>query len=527
LGFTLVANVFGSISIKESAFLRSKGKKKSRPAIGNAKFKFGSLKCSNRVTHLKVSSSQFLDGQMNVTGLEVFIGCPRVYVVIENTTIRNNRGEQGGNIALTITDSGMPPSKPTIKISNSLIERGIAKNGGGLRFWSRPVEQNASTCTRTNIRKVLYVNFYNTTFRSNSASSSGGALCMIHYQSGGFDCIVKRLYFTLCKFERNHGNGAAMEITKHLILANHTSPQLEVTIENCTFLNNTIPGATSSPVMSFIMTYIVMENCTIVGSKGTAISLYNSNLNLYKNVRFENNHAKYGGALKVCERSFVFLHNNSHIQFINNTALMGGAVFIQQSCLETALPCAFQPVMSEDIPIEDFNRFLKYDFINNSASIAGDVIYGGTLATCYTIGSYSYRHGNKSVFNFLNIFKEVFNTTTQIGPSPVSSYPQGVCFCDAMRPEKTPKCQTDHRSIEVYPGEVFSISTVIVGQLNGSNMGTIQYTLKEQSNVHQLVAHNGGKYSKQCIPLNFSVLSNESTATCRIISSTTIPNIIA
>jgi hypothetical protein len=518
-GFGLhTSNVFGSISIKESVFLRSKGTI-SGPAIGNAKFWFGyqhGLECSNNVTHLKITSSQFLDGQKNrAKGLEVFIGCQRVYVVIDNTTVRNNRGEQGGNIALTITNSGMPLElkKPIIKISNSLIERGIAKNGGGLRFWSRPgTKNNSIICTGTSIHKILYV--YNCTFRSNSASSTGGAIYMIYYQSKGYDRIAKRLIFRLCKFEHNHGNGAAMEITKHLILADHASPQLEVTIENCEFLNNLIPGDSSSPVLSLITTYIIMANSIVAGSNGTAISLYNSNLNLYDNVRFENNHAKYGGALKVCERSFVFLHNNSHIQFINNTALMGGAVFIQQSCLETALPCAFQPVMSEDIPIEDFNRFLKYDFINNSASIAGDVIYGGTLATCYTIGSYSYRHGNKSVFNFLNIFKEVFNTTAQIGPSPVSSYPQGVCFCDATKQETImPKCQTDHRPIEVYPGEVFSVSAVIVGQMNGSTMGTIQYTLEEQSSIHQLVAHNGGKYSKQCIPLSFSVLSNESIAT--------------
>jgi hypothetical protein len=110
----------------------------------------------------------------------------------DNTTIRNNRGEQGGNIALTITGSGMPLSEPIIKISNSLIERGMAKNGGGLRFWSRPTKKNTSiTWTGTSIHKIFHV--YNTTFRSNSASSTGGAIYMIYYQSKGFDCIAKRL----------------------------------------------------------------------------------------------------------------------------------------------------------------------------------------------------------------------------------------------------------------------------------------------------------------------------------------------
>ena len=507
------SDVFDSFSITESAFLRSKGQKSGPKSGGNARFWFGHQcgeQCSNPETHLKVTSSQFLDGQI---GLEVIIDCPNIYVVIENTTIRNNIGEQGGNLALTVTNSGKPLNEPIINISNSYIENGIATNGGGLRFWSRPEDKNTSIiCTETNIHKVLYV--YNTTFRSNFASSTGGAVHMVHYQSGGFDCIVKSLYFILCKFEHNFGNGAVMEITKHLILANHASPQLEVRLENCTFLNNSIPSDTSSPVLSFIMTYIVMTNCIIADSNGTAVSLYNSNLNLYEYVHFENNHAKYGGALKVCERSFIFLHNNSHIHFINNTALMGGAIFIQQSCLETALPCTFQPAMKEDIPIEEFNTFLKYDFRDNSASIAGDVIYGGTLATCYTIGTYSYyRHGNKSVFNFLNIFKEIFNLTAQTGPSNISSYPQGVCFCGTTRSELTPECQKDLQLLDVYPGEEFTVSAITVGQLNGSTIGTIQSTLEEEGSFHQLVVSNGGKYSNQCVPLSFSVLSNESIAT--------------
>ena len=495
------SNVFGSISISESAFLRS-----------NATLWFGydcGLQCSNTAaTHLNITSSQFLDGHTN--GLEVIVHCPRVYVVIENTTISNNIGNQGGNVALSVTDSDVPLNKTIIKISNCLIEKGIAKKGGGLRFWSRTEQRNAS-CTDTYIHRVLEV--YNTTFRSNIANITGGALYMIHYQSGGFDCIIKKTIFILCKFEYNFGNGAAMEITKHLILAYHASPQLRVSFENCVFLNNSIPGGTSSPVLSFIMTYIIMMNCNISGSNGTAISLYNSNLNLYDNVRFENNHAEYGGALKVCDLSFIFLHNNSHVQFINNTALMGGAIIIQQSCLETASPCVFQPSMPEDIPIEHFNRSLKLEFVNNSASIAGDVIYGGSLAACYTIGKYKYQNGSKNFFNFLKIFNVVFDITTQRGPSIISSYAQGVCFCDITRSEITTKCQRDLQLVEAYPGEEFSVSAITVGQLKGSAIGTIQSSMVGQSRFHQLVVNNGGTSSKQCIPLSFSVLSNESTAT--------------
>ena len=32
------------------------------------------------------------------------MGCYSVYVVIKNTTIRNNKGKQGGNIALSVRE---------------------------------------------------------------------------------------------------------------------------------------------------------------------------------------------------------------------------------------------------------------------------------------------------------------------------------------------------------------------------------------------------------------------------------------
>ena len=91
------SNVFGSILISESAFLRS-----------NARLWFGyecELQCSNTVTHLYITSSQFLNGHTN--GLEVTADCPGVYALIDNTTIRNNSGDQGGNVALSVTDLGV------------------------------------------------------------------------------------------------------------------------------------------------------------------------------------------------------------------------------------------------------------------------------------------------------------------------------------------------------------------------------------------------------------------------------------
>ena len=52
-------------SILRSAFLRSTGQKSGLWSGGNARFWFGQEQCSNPETHLKITSSQFLDGHAN------------------------------------------------------------------------------------------------------------------------------------------------------------------------------------------------------------------------------------------------------------------------------------------------------------------------------------------------------------------------------------------------------------------------------------------------------------------------------
>ena len=174
-----------------------------------------------------------------------------------------------------------------------------------------------------------------------------------------------------------------MEIRKRLILADHSSPPLNVTFEACQFTNNSVLNDKKA-VLNIITSHIMMSNCVFANSKGSAISLWESTLNIYNVNRFEDNYAMYGGALKICKGSFVFLHNNSNMQFINNSAIMmGGAIFVQQTCLDTSLPCVFQPYMPENTTIDELGKFLTLDFVDNSAGITGDAIYGGVFNGCY------------------------------------------------------------------------------------------------------------------------------------------------
>ena len=255
------------------------------------------------------------------------------------------------------------------------------------------------------------------------------------------------------------------------------------------------------------MSHIIMSNCNFTNNSGSALSLRRSNLNFHNVIQFVNNKADYGAALKVCEGSTIFLHNHSNLLFLNNSALMGGAVFAQQACVDTAASCIFQPVLPESTHIEDFNSSLALTFANNSAEFSGDAIYGGSLDRCYTWANYSYNGTSGSYFNYPKIFNEIFNMKGQHGPSWISSNPRGVCFCDdsAHFPQKY-HCHTSHPILKVYPGEMFTISALVVGQFNGTTNGTIIAYLLHGNGT--LIHHHDAKPSQGCVKLNYSILSS-------------------
>ena len=95
---------------------------------------------------------------------------------------------------------------------------------------------------------------------------------------------------------------------------------------------------------------------------------------------------------------FLQLHNGTKVTFINNRTQKGGAIYAQQDCLDTAPACFFQSALNHTVHIEDFANFMTVKFVNNSASEAGDAIYGGSVDVCYTLKAFSY-NGTFSFFN--------------------------------------------------------------------------------------------------------------------------------
>ena len=109
-------------------------------------------------------------------------------------------------------------------------------------------------------------------------------------------------------------------------------------------------------------------------------------------------------------------------------------------------------------------------FKNNTAYFAGSALYGGLVDFC------SPNNGERN-----NSFDSIFKVqNTDEDPSAISSNPYMVCLCNDSKPQ----CG-NHKyvSIRTYPGALFHVQAVVVGQKNGIVPGVVLVTLHNTSAV--------------------------------------------
>ena len=513
MGYGLHAvNTFGTNEVSDSAFLYA-SKHPNINGSGNVNLFYGE-NVRNIDTTLVVNSSWFMygEGSYAAGGFTIYINCAKVRVAVVNVIATANSGTRGGNLALHVVLDTINSS--SIDISNSHITDGRAEHGAGVRFWSKQ-NQNIEGLFLHTVRPVLSIR--NTLFQDNFAKITGGAMFMSYTNpctTASLSClggIASQVIMRNCSFTNNFGDGAAMEIIQ---LGYYISPLIQTSIEKCMFEDNFTPSYSTVPVLDFISVEDSVINCTFTGSNSTVISLRNSHLKLSGDIWFGNNSATQavGGALKLCEASRLFVHNSTHVHFINNRALKGGAIYVQQYCMDTIPLCFIQPFAShEGVSAMEFFKLVKFEFINNSAEVAGGVLYGGDIDQCTIIN-----HGNTpqqhNVRYSMKIFSEVFK---QQGPSSISSDPRGVCFCHGSQLSSyNQTCTTSKDPLYKFPGEKFTVSIVTVGQMNGSTFGTIVTSLVDKNPNHNLIHVGMGdnETSAICRNMTYKLNSNRTSA---------------
>ena len=181
------------------------------------------------------------------------------------------------------------------------------------------------------------------------------------------------------------------------------------------------------------------------------------------NITFNKNIAMNGAGLMLADNSVMYLRQNTYIMFSNNHARHAGGAIYAESIDTGSIARCFYQFDGENHTKSNHN--IQITFENNTAYFAGSALYGGSVDFCSLVPFYS----RTVLLN--NSFDSIFKVqNTEDDPSAISSDPYKVCLCD----ENKPHCGNQkHWSIFTYPGALFHVQAVVVGQKNGIVPGVV------------------------------------------------------
>ena len=252
-----------------------------------------------------------------------------------------------------------------------------------------------------------------------------------------------------------------------------------ISAENCVmdfssdnfFRNNSASSGgaiyVNGSLLNFISNVRFVENSADphFGFGGAIHAFANSEIYFGGNSIFEGNTAMRGGGLELAGGSKCYFHHNTEVKFTGNYAAYGGAIHVSDTnqlgyCPQAHVKeaCFFQ-ILDQDVR---FGLSSKLCLANNSATLAGDALFGGVIDNCQREpypADYPDDYDSGEVFDLLVMIEEDFETS-----SDISSPPLRVCMCA----NDTPLCNTTSHNVSVYPGETVVINLAAVGQRNGT-----------------------------------------------------------
>ena len=205
---------------------------------------------------------------------------------------------------------------------------------------------------------------------------------------------------------------------------------------NVSFHFNKVPNKNDvyqTAVVLVNIYYVIFNQIEISNHDMTCLVSFNSVITFKENNKFVNNSGICGGGIALYESSQLLLNDQTYILFVNNYASESGeGIFISQLLVEDIYThCSFEVIPD--------NSIAWLYFVNNTAKISGDVLYGGKIDNCR--------------------FDDLFHYHQQRGLSVVSSNPIQVCFCVSDKPN----CSISNMNVTVMPGIDVNIPLATVG----------------------------------------------------------------
>ena len=369
-----------------------------------------------------------------------------VNIYLESLLIANNSGINVGIIATTDR--------------YDLSVNGLNSSGSIFGFLLNQTESLIQTESIVHHRPFIFLSncliSYNLVF--------GMAILWSSSLSGTF-------YLNSSSFHHNAGIfGSALEVGTNQFANSQNS--FDVLLYNTVFDGNTInrsyaefasvnPSFTVTVVISNCRN-VVISNCNFTNNEGSGLVLIDTYVTFHGVNNFSNNSASVGGGIYMISTSILFLAPGSLLRFVNNHASdTGGAIHVEQVVLtlysdreSVTNHCFYQLQAAGGVSNKHFY------FENNTAGIAGTVLYGGAIMSCLQADL-------SSISTFVN----------QSGLSILSSDPRGVCFCNASIPD----CSLKNLTMNAIPGESIGFSVIVIGQQNNATTGIVSIS---SSGVH-------------------------------------------
>ena len=435
----------------------------------------------------------------------------------------------GGNIL--IYDNAGLWFNNSVRIHNCLIEGGEAGVGGGITI--------KHTASWQKIPEVEWIAISSTLFICNRATQdlpTGGASLQV---VGNYSrpqqpltlSTIKKITITDTTFDGTCDNSTNVMLDGFPVGYPFLTPMYNVVFINVSFqgystnlstyhsqqlfddhlILNTVHSAAVALYFQQpgVMLYFI-QNATFIDCEffestvESALNAVGTNMFFGGNITFRDNIATYGAGLSLVDNSVMYLTPNTHIMFSHNHATYaGGAIYVQSDSFTYGnLMCFYQfDAINQDI--SDLN--IQITFENNTAYFAGGALYGGFVDFC------SPPPFVETNISFDSIFK-VQNTDED--PSAISSDPYMACPCNGDRPYCGNRPQVWF--MDTYPGALFHVQAVVVGQKDGIVPGVVRATFQNSSAVLGDLQYSQAT-GKSCTTLNYTVYSSqtEETITCR------------
>ncbi len=408
--------------------------------------------------------------QTNISGCSIILHQTlySVYVQVLNMTTSGNQGRNAANLHISVDAA----NRNRIKIDRCYSSLGGAADGGGgfAYYYAAPLPHNpllkcmgGLLFTEPTILEITNSKFeHNYGFRSVSCPAAQCSSAVHMSFDTHSDTRAQYVAIDHTHILNSTGSiGAALNIFEF-------SPEfhyrrVDLLLSNSIFANSSstlyrkeFQGA----VYVGNIRNITISNCTFTNNSATAVIADETTIYFCDTVSFYGNSGYNGGALALYANTFLYLTLGTHLWFTANKAEnFGGAIYIAD----------VPHTASQSLCFIQFGRDLSWyaqhwnwtavpirlNFLGNEAGFAGEDLYGGSLETCVVdVG------GLLSVVGW-----QIVVTGSLFVPSylelKVASKPSRACLCDE---NANANCGIANTSVSVYPGALFDIKAVAVGQ---------------------------------------------------------------